>query len=165
MALLHDSIEIAAMPKRVFEYLADIERVPAWMPNMIEARRTSEIEAGPGAEIAVVVNAAGKRRQGTCRIVEWDAPRRFVLESILDLGVTSKIAFDVARVGRQTQVSATIEYTLTGRGFGRMLGGMFGDRVARRDMRAALENLKAQIEAEKPRRAHPSRVASARSSS
>jgi uncharacterized protein YndB with AHSA1/START domain len=165
VALLHDSIEIAAMPKRVFEYLADVERVPAWMPNMIEARRTSEIEAGPGAEIAVVVNAAGKRRQGTCRIVEWDAPRRFVLESILDLGVTSKIAFDVARVGRQTQVSATIEYTLTGRGFGRMLGGMFGDRVARRDMRAALESLKAQIEAEKPRRARPSRVASARPSS
>ena len=51
MALVQDAIEIAATVKRTFEYLSDVERVPEWLPNVVEAQRASEVETGPGAEI------------------------------------------------------------------------------------------------------------------
>jgi uncharacterized protein YndB with AHSA1/START domain len=149
---LNDSIEIAASVKRTFDYLADIERVPEWLPNISEAHLISEIDTGPGAEIAIVMNVAGKDRDGTCRCVEMEAPRLMVLESTIDIGVTSKITLALTPSGRHAQVAATVDYTLTGKGFGRLLGGLFGDNVARRDMRAALENLKAQLEATSRRR-------------
>src|SRR3954468_2227628 len=127
MAALHDSIEIAATVKRTFAYLADVERIPEWLPNVVEAQRVSEVASGPGAESALILDVAGKRRHGRCRIEESEPPSRLVISSTVDIGVTSTIAFDLAADGRQTRLSAVIDYTLTGGGLGRMLGGLFGD--------------------------------------
>jgi carbon monoxide dehydrogenase subunit G len=157
--VLHDTIAIAATVKRSFAYLSDVERVPEWLPNVVEAERVSEIASGPGAETALVVDVAGKRRQGRCRVEESEPPSRLVISSTVDIGVTSTIAFDLAADGKQTRLSAVIEYTLTGGGFGRFLGGLVGDKVARRDMRTALENLKARLEAEPERRTRSRKVA------
>lgn len=147
MAELTDSITIAAPPRLVYGYLADLERVPEWMPNVVEAERISDIESGEGAELQVVVDAGGRESRGTSRCVESDAPRRLVIESTLDVGLTSTIAFDLAADGRHTELSATVAYALAGRGFGRLLGGLFGDRLARRDMATALATLKERLEA------------------
>jgi len=160
MAVLHDSIEIAVTVKRAFAYLSDVERVPEWLPNVVEAERVSEVAAGPGAEMSLAIDVAGKRRQGRCRVEESEPPNRLVISSTVDIGVTSTIAFDLAVDCRQTHLSAVFEYTLTGGGLGRMLGSLFGDRVARRDMRTALENLKARLEAEPERRKRTRKVAS-----
>ena len=161
MAALEDSILVSAPLRRVFDYLADVEHVPEWLPNVVEARRTSEIEAGPGTEVDVVFTAGGRESEGTCRCVEWDAPHRLVLESEIAIGVTSTLQFDLATAGRQTEVLARIEYTLTGGRFGRLMGGLFGDRMVRRDMRTALENLKERVEDEQRRRRRPRRTAPA----
>jgi carbon monoxide dehydrogenase subunit G len=158
--VLHDTIDIAATVKRSFAYLSDVERVPEWLPNVVEADRISEVASGPGAETALVVEVAGKKRQGRCRVEESEPPSRLVISSTVDIGVTSTISFDLAAEGKQTRLSAVIEYTLTGGGFGRLLGGLFGDKIARRDMRTALENLKARLEAEPERRTRSRTVAS-----
>lgn len=160
MAVLHDSIEIAATVKRSFAYLSDVERVPEWLPNVVEAERVSEIASGTGAETALVVDVAGKRRQGRCRVEESEPPTRLVITSSVDIGVTSTISFDLAAEGKQTHLSAVIEYSMNGGGFGRMLGGLFGDKIARRDIRTALENLKARLEAEPERPARSRKIAS-----
>jgi hypothetical protein len=84
-----------------------------------------------------------------------------VLQSEFAIGVTSTIAFDLATAGRQTEVWAQIEYTLTGGRFGRLMGGLFGDRMVRRDMRTALETLKERVEDEQRRRRRSRRTAPA----
>jgi uncharacterized protein YndB with AHSA1/START domain len=160
VTVLHDTIEIAATVKRSFAYLSDVEHVPEWLPNVVEAERVSEIASGPGAETALVIDVAGKRQQGRCRVEESEPPTRLVITSSVDIGVTSTISFDLAAEGKQTRLSAVVEYTMTGGGLARMLGGLFGDTIARRDMRSALENLKARLETEPQRRTRTRTVAS-----
>src|SRR5205823_6183080 len=95
MPTLEDSLLIGAPVKRVFGVLADMDRVATWMPRIVEAQRTSEIASGPGAELAVVVKASGRESKGTSRCVEADPPHRLVIESRLDLGITSTMTFDL----------------------------------------------------------------------
>jgi uncharacterized membrane protein len=150
---LQDAVSIEATVKRVFAYLSDIERVPEWLPNVVEAGPTDGTASGLDAEIEIVMAVGGRKHRGFCRCTEWDEPNRLVLEAVLDAGVTSTIAFDLERDGRQhTTLSTTIDYTMPGGGLGRLVGGLVGDRMARRDMQTALQNLKAQIEASKPQR-------------
>jgi uncharacterized protein YndB with AHSA1/START domain len=151
---LRDSIAIGVTVKRAFAYLADVDHIAEWMPNLVEAWRATEDDPGLDTEIGIVMSVAGHEHEGICRVVEWDEPRRLALESDLDdLGFSSTIAFDLAPDGRQQMtLSATVDYAMKGHGLGRLVGGLFGDRVARRDMRTALERLKANLETEKPRR-------------
>jgi uncharacterized membrane protein len=152
MPTLQESMLIAAPIKRVYTFLADIERVPEWLPHVVETERTSEIRSGEGAELTIVMNAAGRQTEGTSRCVEAVSPHRLVFESSLAIGLTSTMAFDLTADGRQsTEVAVTLDYALAGRRLGRLVGGLFGDKMARRDVKAALDNLKARIEAEPAR--------------
>ena len=151
MPTLHETMLIAAPIKRVYTFLADIERAQEWLPHVVETHRTSKIRSGEGAEIAIVVSAAGRQTEGTSRCVEAASPDRLVFETQLAIGLTSTTAFDLAADGRQTQVAVTVEYAFGGRGLGRLVGGLFGDKVARQDILAGLECLKSRIETEPPR--------------
>ena len=154
MPTLKESISIAVPIKQAYTFLADIERVQEWLPRVLEAQRTSEIQSGEGAELAIVMDAGGRKAEGTSQCIEATLPSRLVFESRLAIGLTSLMAFDLVSQGRQqTQVAVIVDYTFNGRGLGRLLGGLFGEGVARRDIAAALENLKAKIEAQKPRAA------------
>jgi len=156
---LQESLLVAAPVKRVYTFLADIERVGEWLPYVAETRRTSEHATGEGAEIALTVSAAGKKSQGTTRCVAA-TPSRLVFESKLALGLTSTVAFDLAAQGRQqTQMVVSVEYAFTGL-TGRLIGAMLGDKAARRDIVASLEALKARLEAEAPRPARRQKAAS-----
>ncbi len=152
MATVQQSILIGATVKQSYAYLADIERVRDWLPHVVEAQRTSAVKTGEGAELAIVAEAAGKRTEGTSRCTAAVSPHRLAFTATLDIGLTSTTTFDLAAAGKQTQVTATVEYAFTGRGFGRLLGGLFGDKYARQDIATALDNLKAQIEAKRPQR-------------
>jgi carbon monoxide dehydrogenase subunit G len=147
---LQESLLVTAPVKRVYGFLADIERVGEWLPYVVETRRTTENATGEGAEIELTVSAAGKKSQGTTRCVAA-TPSQLVFESKLALGLTSTVTFDLAAEGRQkTQMAVTVEYGFTGL-TGRLIGKMLGDTAARRDIVAGLETLKARLEAEAPR--------------
>ena len=152
MPTLQQSILIAAPIKRVFGFLEEIERVPEWLPRVIEAHRTSETLSGVGAELAVVVEAGGRRSSGTSRCVEAETANRLVFQSSLDIGLTSTMTFDLTAQGHQTQLVATVEYAFAGRGFGRLIGGLFGNALAKKDIEAGLASLKSQLEAKPARR-------------
>jgi carbon monoxide dehydrogenase subunit G len=144
---LQESLLVAASVKRVYGFLADIERVRDWLPYVVDARRTSEVTSGPGAEIELEVSAAGRTSKGTTRCVAAVPSQQLVYETKLALGLTSTVTFDLAPEGRsQTRMDVTVEYGFTG--LGRLLGGLLGDKAARRDIVAGLESLKAHIESE-----------------
>jgi hypothetical protein len=88
-----------------------------------------------------------------------DGSRRLVFESHFEIGLTSTMVFDLAADGKQTQLTATVDYAFTGRGLGRFVGGLFGNQMARKDILAGLEHLKAQLEAEAGRPARRRRRA------
>jgi len=152
MPTLQHAILIAAPIKRVYGFLEEIERVPEWLPRVVAAQRTSETLSGVGAELAVVVEAGGRQSSGTSRCVEVEAPRRLVFQSSLDIGLTSTMTFELTAQGRQTHVEATVEYAFAGRGFSRLVGGLFGNALAKKDIEAGLASLKSALEAKPARR-------------
>jgi uncharacterized protein YndB with AHSA1/START domain len=145
--VLEERVEIAAPIEGVFELLADPARGPEWTPNLLSVEPLQDGQAaGPGAETRLLVNMAGRPSKGTGRCVEWDPPHRLVLASSLDLGVNSTTTFQLTPTKSGTAVAARVEYTLTTGALGRLVGGLLGDSLARRDLRKALANLKAQVE-------------------
>ncbi len=148
MPSLQEQIVIAAPAERVFRLLAQPERGPEWTPNLTSVERTSEIDGGPGLETAIVANVGGLSSRGVGRCLAWDPPRRLVLESSLEVGVTSTTTFELSPQGAGTRLTARVDYTLPPKGLGKLVGGLLGDTLARRDLRKALANLKRIVESE-----------------
>ena len=146
MATIQEHILISASPEQVFELLAQPERSPEWTPNLLKVERTSQVPAGPGLETRVLANVAGRPSPGTSRCLAWDPPRSLVLATALDIGVTSRTTFALADQGGATHLTASVDYTLPPKGLGKLVGGLLGDTMARRDLRTALANLKRLVE-------------------
>jgi uncharacterized protein YndB with AHSA1/START domain len=153
MPTIQEEIVIAVPSERVFDRLAEPERAPEWTPNLLRVQRISEQATGPGLRTALVATVGGRQSRGTGRCLAWDPPRRLVLETVLEVGVTSVTTFDLSAEGSTTRLAARVDYSLPPKGLGRLVGGLLGDTLARRDLRAALANLKQQLEAEQ--RARP----------
>jgi uncharacterized protein YndB with AHSA1/START domain len=145
---LQEQVLIGAPPEKVFERLIQPERGPEWTPNLIRVERTSAVEAGPGLETTMIANVGGRQSRGIGRCVAWEPPRRLVLESRLDVGVNSITDFELLPATGGTQLIARVDYTLPASGLGRLVGGLLGDTLARKDLRKALSNLKEQLESE-----------------
>jgi uncharacterized protein YndB with AHSA1/START domain len=146
LPVLDERVEIAAPIEAVFELLADPARGPEWTPNLVSVEPLVDGPPGPGLETRLLVNVGGRPSKGTGRCVEFDPPHRLVLASSLDVGISSTTSFQLTPTARGTAVAARVEYTLPASGLGRLVGGLFGDSLARRDLRKALANLKAQLE-------------------
>ena len=148
MPTLQEQVLIEVPRETVFDRLAQPERGPEWTPNLVRVERTSTIEAGPGLETRLIANVGGRHSQGSGRCVAWDPPQRLVLESTLDVGISSTTTVELADSGAGTRVIARVDYTLPPKGLGRLVGGLLGETLARKDLRKALANLKQQLEAE-----------------
>ena len=148
MATLRESLEIAATVRRVYAFLADVERAPEWLPHVIEAECTSDVSVGEGAVLELVAEAGGRKTTGTTRCVSATPSSQLVFETRLAIGLMSTATFDLAARGRHTELTLTLDYKFEGHGLSRLIGGLFGDKVVRQDTLAGLEHLKAQIEAE-----------------
>ena len=151
MPTIQEQISIAAPPRAVFALLAQPERGPEWTPNLLLVERTSAVTEGPGLETRLLANVAGRKSGGVGRCLDWDPPRSLVLESSLDVGITSQTIFGLAPQGTGTMLVARVEYTLPEKGIGKLVGGLVGETFARRDLRTALANLKRIVEAQQPR--------------
>jgi uncharacterized protein YndB with AHSA1/START domain len=148
MPRLEDKILIAATARRVFARLAEPERGPEWTPNLLKVERTSQTKAGPGLETTLVAKVGPRESRGTGRCLDWDPPRRLVLQSNLDVGISSTTTFELAEHGAGTELTARVDFNLASEGLRRLVGGVLGEPLARRDLRKALTNLKTQLEAE-----------------
>ena len=148
MPTLEERIDIAAPAERIFARLAQPERGPEWTPNLLKVERTSQIEAGPGLETTLVAKVGGRESHGTGRCLEWHPPRRLVLQSSFDVGLTSTTAFELTEHAANTELAVRVDYSLALEGPGRLIGRLLGEPLARRDLRKALANLKSQVEAE-----------------
>jgi len=145
---LTEQVLINVPVARVFARLAEPERAPEWTPNLLRAERASQVEAGPGLETILLARVGGHEVRGRGRCLAWDPPRQMVLESSLEICITSKTTFDLDEQAHGTLVVARVEYSLPPKGLGRLVGGLLGQTLARRDLRQALRNLKSQLEAE-----------------
>jgi hypothetical protein len=68
-------------PIEAFAYMADFANARLWDPSVSEARRVGEASIGLGAAFDLVARFGGRDVPLRYEIVEYDAPRRVVLEA------------------------------------------------------------------------------------
>jgi len=81
MARYRTTIESALPQVEAFDYMADFANARLWDPSVSEARRVGEAPVGIGAAFDLVARFGGRDVPLRYEIVEYDSPRRVVLEA------------------------------------------------------------------------------------
>jgi uncharacterized protein YndB with AHSA1/START domain len=101
------TLEIARSPEEVFDYLADVARLPEWQ----ESAESVEVDGdlGEGSRFREVRSFMGRRATSTLEVTEYDRPRRFSLH-VVEGPVKYAVEHALEGSGGRTQV------TFVGRG-------------------------------------------------
>jgi carbon monoxide dehydrogenase subunit G len=77
--LSHGSIEfhVARPPAEVFPYVADLERAPEWVPDLISVEKLGDGPVRVGSRFRQEVRAAGRTGHAELEVTEYEPPRRF----------------------------------------------------------------------------------------
>src|ERR1044072_4195066 len=81
MARYLTTIESALPQGEAFAYMADFANARLWDPSVSEARRVGEAPVGIGAAFDLVARFGGRDVPLRYEVVEYDSPRRVVLEA------------------------------------------------------------------------------------
>jgi uncharacterized protein YndB with AHSA1/START domain len=66
---------------QVFDFVANFENEPRWMPGILESRKTSVGPIGVGTTFREVVQNLGPRMENTFAVTQYVPPRTFAIKS------------------------------------------------------------------------------------
>jgi hypothetical protein len=143
MARYVAKIESSHPQADAFAYMADFANARVWDPSVGEARRVDEAPIGIGSAFDLVARFAGRDVPLRYTIVEYDPPRRVVLEAQRP-GFVSRDIITVSPAGHGSVVhyDATLAFSGIGRLFDPVMQRVF-DRIGARatiGMRTALNS-------------------------
>jgi hypothetical protein len=126
------SIESALPQAEAFAYMADFANALVWDPSVSEARRVRVAPIGIGSAFDLVARFGGRDVPLRYEIVEYDSPRRVVLEAQRP-GFVSRDTITVEPAGEGSVVNydATLAFGGLGRLFDPVMQRIF-DRVGAR---------------------------------
>ena len=81
MAYFRAAFDTTASPDAAFAYLADFSTTVEWDPGVVSAERIDPLPLGVGTRFEVVSSFLGQRVPLRYEIVQYDAPKRVVLEA------------------------------------------------------------------------------------
>ena len=110
-------VESALPQAEAFAYMADFANARFWDPSVSEARRVGEAALGIGSAFDLVARFGGRDVPLRYEIVEFDSPRRVVLEAQRP-GFVSRDTITVEPAGNGSVVH--YDATLAFSGFGRL---------------------------------------------
>lgn len=108
MATIERNVFIKAPPERIFAFLADHANDTQWLPGMVDTRNFTGESTDYRWEWTYKM--AGIPFNGTGQVLEYDPPRRVVVET--QGGVVSTWAWTLEPEGDGTQVALRMEYTV-----------------------------------------------------
>ncbi len=141
MARYQTTIESRLSQADAFDYMAEFSNAREWDPSVGEARRVDDGPLAVGSAFDLVARFAGKDVPLRYEVLEYDPPRRVVLEARRP-GFVSRDTITVAEAaaGSTVHYDAALELS----GWRRLVGPLFqrtfagiGDRAAE-GMRTAL---------------------------
>jgi hypothetical protein len=123
----------SALPQiEAFTYMADFANARLWDPSVSEARRVGEASLGIGSGFDLVARFAGRDVPLRYEIVEYDPPRRVVLEARRPRFVSrDTITVEPAEDGSIVEYDATLAFDGLGRLLDPVMQRVF-DRVGAR---------------------------------
>jgi hypothetical protein len=135
MARYITTIESTLPHAEAFAYMADFAHARLWDPSVSEACRVGEPPIGIGSTFDLVARFGGRDVPLRYEIVEYDAPRRVVLEARRP-GFLSRDTITVEPSGNGSAVH--YDATLAFGGFGRLLDPVMQRLFNRLGARATL---------------------------
>ena len=132
MARYVTTIESALPQAEAFAYMADFANARIWDPSVSEARRVGEAPIGLGSAFDLVARFGGRDVPLRYEIVEYDSPRRVVLEAKRPKFVsTDTITVEPAQDGSVVHYQARLSFGGVGRLFDPIMQRIF-NRVGAR---------------------------------
>jgi hypothetical protein len=112
MAWYATTVESLLPPGEAFAYIADFSNANIWDPSVSEARRVGDGPLGTGSSFDLVARFGGRDVPLCYRIVEYEPPRRVVLEARRP-GFVSRDTITVtpAAGGSQIRYDAHLEFS------------------------------------------------------
>lgn len=108
-------IRIDRRVEDVFAYVADTANEPAWNPDLLEARRTTEGPIGIGTTYQVRNKPFMGVSEGTVEVVEYEPNRRHVLRVNYGAGSMQPILTQIFEpAGGATRVTRSVQFDLPG---------------------------------------------------
>lgn len=132
MARYVTTIESRLSPEAAFAYMADFSNARVWDPSVSEALRVGEGLIGVGSSFELVARFAGRDVPLRYEIVEYEVPRRVVLEAKRP-GFVSRdtISVEAAAHGSSVHYDALLSFRGVGRLLDPLMQRMF-DRTGKR---------------------------------
>lgn len=144
MAAVEETDEIRAPVGVVFAALTDPERAADWNPDIVRVWDISG-PIGPGATWRQDVMMAGRMMRLQCRVMEYEPPRRGLIQVTGDQQGRVWTVCEPVRGG--TRVTQGIEFQAPGGMLGALMGGAVSG-IVRRELQGAMKRQKAALEGE-----------------
>ena len=137
-----ETIEIAAPPTVVFDYLTDQATLSDWLPGLI---RSEVVGGGPvqtGSKLAQIREQGGRRMEGEATVITHDRPSMHAVQVNI-MGITTSFAFQLTASKFGTNV--VLRSTYSGSGIKVLFEGLIA-AMCRECNKKTVAALKAAVE-------------------
>lgn len=144
MPTVSHSVTIMRSVQEVFAFVTDVRNNPRWQSNLLEARQLTDGPVQAGTSFREVRRLLGRQVEVTTQVTDYGPPTRFAVRSTSGPApFQGRFAFEDA--GGSTKVTFTMEVQPVGP---LKLAESMVRGALQRDTEAALERLKAVLEAQ-----------------
>ncbi len=149
---------IRVAPDKLWQLATDVDRLPEWMPPVVEARvkgRTRK-NSGLGRQQVLKTHLKLGKGESLLEVIAWEPPHRITWQHLKD--VVDNRELDYAKEIKTTLTMTNIDSKVTLRligtwvpvGISGRLMNRFMKRLVSKTLEKALENLEALLEAKHP---------------
>lgn len=113
MIHIQQSTVINQPVENVFSYVTDIEKLPQWAGEIVEARVTSDGPVDVGTTWTGVIKALGRKMENLHEISEYEQNRKFSMR-IISGPVTGEATYSFETLGNGTKIGVMVDAELGG---------------------------------------------------
>jgi uncharacterized protein YndB with AHSA1/START domain len=134
------TIEISRPPQEVFDYLADLSKLPEWQASAVESRADGPL--AQGTRISERRSFMGRDVDTEVEVAEYDPPRRLTLRAL-----EAPVKLTIEHVLEEHDGGTRLRVTAEGKPTGALwLAGPAAELGARRELNRDFERLKELLE-------------------
>lgn len=143
MTKIKQSVVIDRTPDQVWDYVHDLSNDPAWQSSVLRSRQLTDGPTGIGTKIAEDRRFLGQRFKTAYEVTEYEPTTRSAIKTTSGpIPASGFHAFEPSDAG----TPFTMGVEMAAHGFFKLAEPVFA-RMARREIRANLANLKDLLEA------------------
>jgi len=128
-------------PAEAFAYIADMEKAPEWVPDLVRVKQLTPGEVAVGTKFSETVMMGNKEMEGSMEVTEYDPPHAYAHDGEGGPArFTARFTFEPDGAGTHV----VHDYTVTFSGAMKLMGPVLGSWV-KKNSEKAIENLQRRL--------------------